>query len=46
MDTTCHILHKNALILVWARWCMPINPAFRRLKQEDLKFRASLGYTV
>jgi hypothetical protein len=25
---------------------MPIIPAFRKLRQEDLKVKASLGYTV
>jgi hypothetical protein len=27
-------------------WCMPAMPALRRLMQKDLKFEASLGYTV
>jgi hypothetical protein len=26
--------------------CMPVIPALRRLKLEDLEFKASLGYTV
>lgn len=30
--------------LVW--WCTPVNPGCGRLRQEDLKFKASLGYTV
>jgi hypothetical protein len=27
---------------VW--WCTPVIPAFRNLRQEDCKFKASLGY--
>jgi hypothetical protein len=27
-------------------WYMPVNPTFRRLRQEDLEFEASLGYTA
>jgi hypothetical protein len=26
------------------RWYTPIIPAFRRLRQEDQEFKASLGY--
>jgi hypothetical protein len=29
-----------------AWWCMPEIPARRRLKQKDLKFEESLGYTA
>jgi hypothetical protein len=28
------------------RWYIPVIPALRRLKQKDLKFKASLGYIV
>jgi hypothetical protein len=27
-------------------WFMPAIPVFRRLKQEDCKFKTSLGYTA
>jgi hypothetical protein len=27
---------------VW--WFMPVIPAFKSLRQEDLEFKASLGY--
>jgi hypothetical protein len=30
----------------WAWWYMPVIPALRRLKQEDLEFEASLFKTV
>lgn len=26
--------------------CTPVNPALRRLRQEELKFKASLGYII
>jgi hypothetical protein len=26
------------------KWCPPVIPAFERLRQEDSKFKASLGY--
>jgi hypothetical protein len=29
-----------------AWWCTPVIPAFRRLRQEDHGFEASLGYLV
>jgi hypothetical protein len=29
-----------------AWWCSPAIPAFMSLKQEDLRFKASLGYRV
>lgn len=37
------LLYEN-VSLVW--WCTPVNPGFGRLRQEDLKFKASLGYIV
>jgi hypothetical protein len=30
--------------IIWARWCTPIIPGLRRLKQEDVTFEASLRY--
>jgi hypothetical protein len=40
------ILHSSAkegkASCVW--WCTPVIPALGRLKQEDLLFKASLGY--
>jgi hypothetical protein len=30
----------------WAWWYMPIIPALGMLREEDLKFQPSLGYTV
>jgi hypothetical protein len=33
---------KRRVELAW--WCMPIIPALRRLRHEDLEFKASLGY--
>jgi hypothetical protein len=35
---------KNYLGQAW--WCMPVIPAFSRLRQEDPKFKASLGFIV
>jgi hypothetical protein len=32
----------NVLSQVW--WYMPIIPALRRIRQENLKFEVSLGY--
>jgi hypothetical protein len=32
--------------LSWAWWHTPITPALGRLRQEDLKVEASLGYIV
>jgi hypothetical protein len=32
--------------LNWAWWHTPIIPALRRLLEEDLKFKASLGYVA
>jgi hypothetical protein len=30
----------------WAWWYIPVIPAPRRLRQEDCKFKVSLGYIV
>jgi hypothetical protein len=30
-------------VLNWARWCISIIPALRRLRQEELKFKVSLS---
>jgi ubiquinone/menaquinone biosynthesis C-methylase UbiE len=30
----------------WAWWCMSIIPTLGRLRQEDYKFKAGLGYIV
>jgi hypothetical protein len=30
----------------WAQWLIPVIPALRRLRQEDLEFRANMGYIV
>jgi hypothetical protein len=27
-------------------WCTPVIPAFGRLRQEDLEFKANVGYIV
>jgi hypothetical protein len=35
------VRHKN-----WPWWCIPVIPAFRRLKQEDHEFETSVGYIV
>jgi hypothetical protein len=29
-----------------AKWCMSVIPALRKLRQEDLKFKARVGYIV
>jgi hypothetical protein len=31
---------------MWAWWSTPINPALRKQRQEDHKFKTSLDYTV
>jgi hypothetical protein len=33
-------------MLISAGWCTLVIPAFRRLRNEDLKLEASLGYVV
>jgi hypothetical protein len=37
---------KNIRLVSQTWWHMPIIPALGRLKQEDHKFEASLGYIV
>jgi hypothetical protein len=37
------LLQVKNHVLNWARWFMTVN-ALRRLRQEDLQFKASLGY--
>jgi hypothetical protein len=32
------------VIRVWAWWCTPVVPALGRMREEDLEFKASLGY--
>jgi hypothetical protein len=36
-------LKSRMTSLAW--WCTAVIPALRRLRQEDLRFEASLGYT-
>jgi hypothetical protein len=45
-DTKCIQSLSNGLSTVTSqeRWCTPIIPALKRLRQEDLEFEASLGY--
>jgi hypothetical protein len=33
-------------LFLWAWWCTPVIPVFRRLRQEDGEFQASLGSIV
>jgi hypothetical protein len=33
-------------LLSWAWWFTPVIPALRRLRQEDLKLKASLGFIM
>jgi hypothetical protein len=33
------------IVLIWAWWYMPVIPTLWRIRQEALKFEASLGYT-
>jgi hypothetical protein len=40
--TDCYLYKKRGS---WAWWYMSVIPAFRRLRQEDCEFKASLGYT-
>jgi hypothetical protein len=28
------------------KWCIPVIPILKKLRQEDQKFQASLGYTL
>jgi hypothetical protein len=35
---------KQGLSQAW--WCTPVIPALWELRQEDLEFQTSLGYTV
>jgi hypothetical protein len=37
---------KNYIIKSQLWWYTPVIPALRRLKQEDYKFKASLGLTL
>jgi hypothetical protein len=30
----------------WAWWFMPLDPALKRLRQEDIKFKVIVGYIV
>jgi hypothetical protein len=32
--------------LSWAWWCIHIIPALQKLRQEDPRFKASLGYIL
>jgi hypothetical protein len=36
------LVFENKIIQVW--WCMPVIPVLWRQRQEDFKFKASLGY--
>jgi hypothetical protein len=40
--SVCHRIPK--LDQTW--WYMPVIPALRKLKKEDLQFEASLGYVA
>jgi hypothetical protein len=39
-----HFLRKKTESQVW--WCMPVIPELRKLRGEDVEFKASLSYTV
>lgn len=39
-------LHLTKEWVWWAWWHGPVIPAFVRLRQEDYKFKVSLGYKV
>jgi hypothetical protein len=42
--SNCTSSKSEAELRSLAWWCMPVIPAFRRLRQEDDEFKASLGY--
>jgi hypothetical protein len=37
-------LGQKYLEKTWTWFCSPVSPVFQRLRQEDHKFEASLGY--
>jgi hypothetical protein len=47
-ENTCKVLtqSKQAIYQSQICWCMPVIPALGRQRQEDLEFKASLGYIV
>jgi hypothetical protein len=41
----CFYSKMQIKFVIWAWWCVPVIPALRRLRHEDLEFKASWGYT-